>query len=220
MFRRIVEKGRNFIADWGVAVLLGVGAMALIWTVWYFTKVPCIMAKADAGMCNPGVLASFINADILTKSGAGGLAVAALKGGYDRYMLNKMLKQEQAARQQAEAQLAKERKRVDDAYDLVNELVTEFRNEFREARRRDEEERQQNAEERRRSAEERQQSVEERRRNAEELRRNAEELRRNAEERQQSVALQQAMLDTLVRLAQQRNGGPSVANDAAAPGGS
>ena len=205
MFRRIVANGRDAVANWGVPVLLGVGTMAVIWTVWYFTKVPCLMAKADAGMCNPGVLAGFINADILTKSGAGGLAVGALKGGYDRYMLNKMLKQEREARQQAEAQLAKERKRADDAYDMVTELVTEFRTELHEARRRDEEERQRNAEERRRNAEERRQGAEER--------------RQNAEERQQSAAVQQAMLDTLVQLAQRRNGGPSAADGATDSGG-
>lgn len=191
MLRRIGANGRDAVANWGVPVLLGVGTMAVIWTVWYFTKAPCLMAKADAGMCNPGVLASFINADILTKSGAGGLAVGALKGGYDRYMLNKMLKQEREARQQAEAQLAKERKRADDAYDMVTELVNEFRTELYEARRRDEEERQRRAEERQRSA----------------------------EERQQSAALQQAMLDTLVQLAQRRNGGPSAADGATDSGG-
>ena len=152
MLKRIGENARNAIANWGLPLLLGLGTMAVIWAVWYFTKAPCLMAKADAGMCNPGVLASFINADILTKSGAGGLAVGALKGGYDRYMLNKMLKQEQEARQQAEAQLAIERKRADAAYDMVTEIVTEFRTEFREARRRDEEEHRQYMEERRQSA--------------------------------------------------------------------
>ena len=213
MLKRIGENARNAIANWGLPLLLGLGTMAVIWAVWYFTKAPCLMVKADAGMCNPGVLASFINADILTKSGAGGLAVGALKGGYDRYMLNKMLKQEQEARQQAEAQLAIERKRADAAYDMVTEIVTEFRTEFREARRRDEEERRQNMEERQRNAEERRQ-------NAEERRQSVEERRQSVEERRQSVALQQAMLDTLVQLAQQRNGGPSAANATVTPDGS
>ena len=72
-----------------------------------------------------------------------------------------MRDREREARQQAEQQLAAERKRVDETIQMVTEMVNEFR------------------EERRLAAEER---------------------------RQHAAATQQALLDTIVRLTEQRNG--------------
>ena len=157
MARRLIEVWQV----WGRATVLGVATALLIWSVWYFTKVPCLPDNAAQGLCNPGILARFINAEILTLAGGSGIAVGALKGGYDNYMLRNMVNQEREARLQSEQQL--------------RELIDDLRSELREVR------------------EERAQAREEQRRQA-------------AEERAQSIAIQQAMLDTIVRLVEQRNG--------------
>ena len=153
MARRLVEVW----PVWGPATVLGVATALLIWSVWYFTKVPCLPDNAAQGLCNPGILVRYINAEILTLAGGSGIAVGALKGGYDNYMLRNMVNQEREARLQSEQQL--------------RELINDLRNELQE--------------ERERSKAEREQA---------------------AAERAQSMAIQQAMLDTIVRLAEERNG--------------
>ena len=60
----------------------------------------------EAGLCHPGVIAQYINVDILLKAGSAGFAAVAIKGGYDRYMMRDMLNREQKARQHAEERLA------------------------------------------------------------------------------------------------------------------
>ena len=99
--------------------------------VWYFTNAPCTTAAAANGVCNPGVIARYIDVEILLKSGGAALAVGALKGGYDRYMMRRMLNEERELRLQAEQQLADERKRADETIQMVTELVNEFREERR-----------------------------------------------------------------------------------------
>ena len=189
MARRLIEVWQV----WGRATVLGVGTALLIWSVWYFTKVPCLPDNAAQGLCNPGILARFINAEILTLAGGSGIAVGALKGGYDNYMLRNMVNQEREARLQSEQQL--------------RELIDDLRSELQKERERAAEERAQSREERERAAEEREQAREEQRqRAAEERERVREEQRLAAEERAQSMAIQQAMLDTIVRLAEGRNG--------------
>ena len=106
---------RNFLDGWGPAIILGVFVAAVVWTVWYVSKVACIPAAADAGLCNPGVIANYINVDILIKAGSSGAAATALKGGYDRYMMRDMLKREQAARQSAEERLVEKQAEADEA---------------------------------------------------------------------------------------------------------
>ena len=106
---------RNFLDGWGPAIILGVFVAAVVWTVWYVSKVACIPAAADAGLCNPGVIANYINVDILIKAGSSGAATTALKGGYDRYMMRDMLKREQAARQSAEERLVEKQAEADEA---------------------------------------------------------------------------------------------------------
>ena len=167
MARRLIEVWQV----WGPATVLGVATALLIWSVWYFTKLPCLPDNAAQGLCNPGILARFINAEILTLAGGSGIAVGALKGGYDNYMLRNMVNQEREARLQSEQQL--------------RELIDDLRNELQE---------------------EREHSREERERAAEERERARAEQRLAAEERAQSMAIQQAMLDTIVRLAEERNG--------------
>ncbi len=106
----MIERYKDAIATWRGPLLLGLFTAAVVWTVWYFTKTPCIMSQASACCCNPSVLASFVNLEIITKAGGAGLAVGALKGGYNTYMLNK----EREARQQAERRADVERQRADE----------------------------------------------------------------------------------------------------------
>ncbi len=202
---------------WRLPALMGIAATTIVWCVWYFTKIPCLPDNAVKGLCNPGWLARFINAEILVLAGGAGIAVATLKGGYDYYMLKNMINQEREARLKTERELQE-----------VRELIAELRNELHEERQRAAEERRQDMEERQRAAEERRQDMEERqraaaerrqaeteRRQAETERRQAETERRQAEteERRQSIALQQAMLEAIVQLAQGRNGNGSRASD-------
>ena len=108
---------KDAVETWRDPVLFGLFTALVIWMVWYFTKTPCIMVKADAGLCNPSVLANFINLEVLIKAGGGGLTVGTLKGGYNTYMLNK----EREARLQAEQALAEERQRADEERQRADE---------------------------------------------------------------------------------------------------
>jgi hypothetical protein len=197
MVARIRELCGEAMANWFVPVVFALSTALAMWAVWYFTNVPCIMSRAESGLCNPSTVANFINIDILAKAGGGGLAVGALKGSYDRYMLNR----EREARRQAEEQLAEartqadavrqhadavrqhadavrqhadeavaeERRKADAAYSMVTELIAEFR----------------------------------------------EERRQNEEDRRQNTVTQQAMLETMRQLLQPRyNGGRPSTDDA------
>ena len=147
---------------WWLPALLGMLTAAGTWTVWHFTKITCTAANALEYQCNPSLIASFIDVDVLSRSITNGAILATLAGGLNIYMFAK----EREARIAAEERLAEERKGKD-------ELLEEFRLE----RRRWEE---QLAEERRRSD----QRFDEERQRAEE--RIAEE-RRRAEEIQQAM---------------------------------
>ncbi len=149
MLNRIRPRVRDFAVDWAWPIFWGLATAVVIWTVWHFTKAPCTTTAAKNGLCNPSVVAGFIDVEILLKSGGAALAVGALKGGYDRYMMRRMLNEERELRLQAEQQLADERKRVDEAMQMVVELVGEFRADIQQAA---EERRQQAAEERRQNA--------------------------------------------------------------------
>ena len=95
---------------WRGPVAFGLAAAAALWTVWYFTKAPCTMAAATAGQCHPGVLADYINHQIMGQCLLVGMAAATLKGGYNEIMLNRERKRADAA----EERLAEERKRNDE----------------------------------------------------------------------------------------------------------
>ena len=115
MLKRTAERWRRTLSDWWRALALGVLTAAFVWTVWHFTRTPCIPAAAEAGLCHLGVIAQYINVDILLKAGSAGFAAVAIKGGYDRYMMRDMLNREQKARQHAEERLAEARQDADDA---------------------------------------------------------------------------------------------------------
>ena len=85
------------------------------------------MERANDGLCNGSIIARFINHQILAQCVLLGLAVAAVKGGYDEIMVSRERKRADAAEQraeEAEERLQQERKRSDE---LVEELRAEIR---------------------------------------------------------------------------------------------
>ena len=147
MFERARQRVSDFAADWGAPIVLGLTTAAVIWTIWYVTRAPCTTVAAANGLCNPGVVARYITVEILLQSGGAALAVGALKGGYDRTMMRRMIneereraerereraEQEREKRLLAEQQSAEDRKRVDETIQMVVEMVNEFREERRQA---------------------------------------------------------------------------------------
>ena len=91
---------------------------------------------ATNGLCNPGIVARYITVEILLQSGSAALAAGALKGGYDRAMMRRMINEEREARQAAEQhlaeQIAEQRKRNDETFALLTEMFNEIRAERRE----------------------------------------------------------------------------------------
>ena len=191
MLARTGRRVGDFAADWAAPILLGLTTAAVGWTIWYITKSPCTAVAAANGLCNPGIVARFINVEILLQSGGAALAVGALKGGYDRAMMRRMINEEREARQQAEQQLAEARK----------------------------ENEQRAAEARKRNDEAFARNEEARKRNDEAFAMLTEMINELREERRQNAAIQQALLDAIIKLGQQNSGngngnGPSEKSDA------
>ena len=135
---------------WRGPVMLGALLAGLTWLVWYFTKVPCTVDNAASGLCNPNVVASFINVDIMSRCTAAWLGATTLTGGINAIMLRRERERTEEANRRAD----EERKRADER---IEQLMTELREERRQADERLTEERRQGAE---RLAEERRQSSE------------------------------------------------------------
>ena len=91
---RIRQRSVDALGIRRTALLYGAATAAVFWCVWYFTKIPCTPHNAAAGLCNPGWLARFINAEILALAVGAGIAIGSVKGGYDYYMLKNMINQE------------------------------------------------------------------------------------------------------------------------------
>ena len=203
MWNRARQRASDFAADWGAPILLGLTTAAVVWTIWYITKAPCTAVATANGLCNPGIVARFINVEILLQFGGAALAAGALKGGYDRAMMRRMINEEREARQQAELELAEARKRNEENTTRLIALRSERKRsgkltptgKKRRVAEREEAYRQANAD-----------REETARMFAQILSEMREERREAAEERRQNIATQQALLDTIVRLAQQRNG--------------
>jgi len=97
------------------------GAAALQWVVWYFTKSPCTIENALDGVCNAGVVARYIDHQILAQAILLGLAVAAVKGGYDEIMVSR----ERKLADDAEDRLEEERKRSEEMRQQLDALYAE-----------------------------------------------------------------------------------------------
>ena len=141
--RRIVAGCNRATEQWRGPVSFGFVAAAALWTIWFLTNPPCTIERAAAGGCHPGVLARYINHEIMTQCLLVGMAAATLKGGYDQIMLNRERKRADEAeerlnlaRQQYEERLAAERQRHD-------ALLAELREERRQRQAEMREERQQ-----------------------------------------------------------------------------
>ena len=215
MLERARRRVSDFATDWAVPIGMGLVTGVAVWSVWYFTRPECTATAAANGICNPGVVARYVNLEILLAAGGAALAVGALKGGYDRTMMRRKINEEREARQQAELELTEARKRNEEN---TARLIALREESLRQAEaEREEAYRQANAdreEARRQAVAEREEARRQANADREETARMFAEIlsemraerREAAEERRQNVATQQALLDTIARLAQQNNG--------------
>ena len=207
--RRAGRQAGEFAANWGAPITMGLVTAAIVWTIWYYSKAPCTSLAAANGLCNPAAVARYINVEILLQSGGAALAVGALKGSYDR----NMLKREREARQHAEERLAEEREKNAAA---LQEYLKAARQANESAKQANEAHQAalQRAEEVQHQAGEAQQqviAVQQRAIEAQETQNRlaAELIGELREERRQNAAVQQAILDAVLRLAAGgRNGSP------------
>lgn len=102
---------------WRGPVMLGLSAALLLWVVWHFTKTPCTMENAQAGLCNAAPIARYIDHQILGQCILLGIAVAALRGGYNEIMVSRERKRADDAEQRAD----KEKQRADDAQEKLHQ---------------------------------------------------------------------------------------------------
>ena len=103
---RATETGRGLVT-------LGLIPVLALWLVWYITKAPCTIENAQAGICNTGTLAGFINHQILGQCILLGIAVAATVGGYKEIMVSRERKRADVAEQrlaEVQEELRQERK--------------------------------------------------------------------------------------------------------------
>ena len=142
MLRRFFRRLWNLFgydADfWRGPMLLGGALAAVTWTVWYFTKTPCLGDNAASGLCNSSLLAAYINVDIMSRCTAAWLGATTLTGGINAIMLER----ERQRTNEAQQQLVEERKRFDEERQRNNEERQQERQRYEEERQRNNEERQ------------------------------------------------------------------------------
>ena len=142
MLRRFFRRLWNLFgydADfWRGPMLLGGALAAVTWTVWYFTKTPCLGDNAASGLCNDSLLAAYINVDIMSRCTAAWLGATTLTGGINAIMLER----ERQRTNEAQQQLVEERKRFDEERQRNNEERQQERKRYEEERQRNNEERQ------------------------------------------------------------------------------
>ena len=116
---------------WRGPVILGALLAGLTWLVWYFTKAPCTVDNAVSGLCDPNIVASFINVDIMSRCTAAWLGATTLTGGINAIMLSRERERTEEANRRADEawqQLAEERKRSDERIEaLINQANEERR---------------------------------------------------------------------------------------------
>ena len=189
--RRAWQNFKETAAIWRVPGIAGIIGTVGSWTVWYYSSVPCTMAAALAGVCNPGVFASYITLPVLTSCLGIGAGCATLAGGYNFVMLNRERQRADAAEERAilaQERAIKAEERSAQVADEVRERLFQIEEE--------------------RSAEHRQ--VMQERRQMEQERLQME--RERHEEHRQFMAAQRAMLEAVTQLVQRQNGRHS--NDA------
>ena len=116
---------------WRGPMLAGALVAAVIWIIWYYTKVPCTAALAAEGVCNPGALANYINVDIASRCTAAWLGTTTLTGGINAVMLERERQRTEEAHQlvdEIRRESAEDRKRYDAR---IQELINENREERR-----------------------------------------------------------------------------------------
>ena len=135
MLRRLTRPIRRLFGYdaefWRGPLLAGALVAAVIWIIWYYTKVPCTAALAADGVCNPGALANYINVDIASRCTAAWLGTTTLTGGINAVMLERERQRTEEAHQLVaeERRLsAEDRKRYDAR---IQELINENREERR-----------------------------------------------------------------------------------------
>jgi len=214
--RRVGRQAREFAANWGAPIMMGLVTAAIVWTIWHYSKAPCTSLAAANGLCNPAAVARYINVEILLQSGGAALAVGALKGSYDR----NMLKREREARQHAEERLAEEREKNAatlqeylKAARQANESAKQANEAHQAALQRAGEAQQEAGEAQQQTIEAQQRVIEVQQRAIDaqesENRLTVELIGELREERRQNAAVQQAILDAVLRLAAGgRNGNP------------
>ena len=139
MLKGNLQRFIDATAFWRAPVISGLTTGVGAWLVWYYTKVPCIMENAAAGLCNPGVLAGYINLPTLASCLAIGGGFATFTGGYNIIMLNR----ERQRADEAENRLRMERERNDELVEELREALREERRAYAEERSRANEERRQ-----------------------------------------------------------------------------
>lgn len=227
---RIRQEIRETAAVWRAPGIAGVIGSVGSGTVWYYSSVPCTMAAALAGLCNPGVFASYITLPVLTSCLGIGAGCATLVGGYNIVMLSRERQRADAAEERAikaQERAVKTEERAVQVADEVRERLFQIEEERREEHRQAMQERRQADEIRRQADEERlqmererHQAEQERLRMERELRQAADAERRQLEqqryqaeqdrrdEHRQFMAAQREMLETVTQLVQRQNGRP------------
>ena len=209
---------RESLDIWHISAAAGILATATAWAVWYFSKIPCTMELARAGVCNPNALANLITLPALTSILAIGAGVATLVGGYSYAMVSKANRRAD----EAELRLQQERERIDAERERNAEERRQEQERNAEERRQEQErneaerQRQQERNEqlqnefRAELAAQRQQADAERQQNAAATQQIVQQM---LEDRNQSAAVQQAMMTTLsamnaqlARMTEQQNG--------------
>lgn len=120
-WRRIAAGGNRATEQWRGPVSFGFVAAAALWTIWFLTNPPCTIEKAAAGACHPGVLARYINHEIMAQCLLVGMAAATLKGGYDQIMLNRERKRADEAEERLNQMRQLYEKRLDEMYAELRE---------------------------------------------------------------------------------------------------
>ena len=132
--RRIVAGCNRATEQWRGPVSFGFVAAAALWTIWFLTNPPCTIERAAAGGCHPGVLARYINHEIMTQCLLVGMAAATLKGGYDQIMLNRERKRADEAEERLNLARQQYEKRIEALYAELREERQQRQVELREER--------------------------------------------------------------------------------------